>query len=380
MYESDERAPPAVAVEDDWPEIIQSDELDEQAAALPAELSDLSRPAEPVDLEELDDALSRYRVLVVRDRGVPVSLLAVVAGSFLFNAAFLALLFWAYRHVGAVPFLFPGHAVASEQVSDGGSGSPTLTIMGDEGPPTGAVVAPNVGELTQGDQQKATAAPLPTLPELPRSKSMADANDGLLSSQTPDLIGVPVDGGQSAPHMPAPKLPPSAVSTLRIEPPMPAGDNAGARGSSETVAAGPSVARVNVGVKAHGAFDPGDDDDTGDVVQMMKPGKGSGEGEGTGDGLDRGPSGDNNEHPGILSIPRPQMPLAAMLKAQSGYVALEFEVLADGSVGEIKIAHSCGDPDVDTACRVAVAGGKYRPAYRNGKPFAAGQVVRFTLN
>ncbi len=138
-----------------------------------------------------------------------------------------------------------------------------------------------------------------------------------------------------------------------------------------------SVAKV--GGPPGGEDSEGDEEPTISIMKRGHGGTGDGSGNGSGDGIDRGLSGANNETPGIILNPQPELPLKEMVTPANGKSIFEVMVLPDGNAGEIKLLHSCGDATIDAACKTALARWKFRPAYRNGKTFAATTQIAFTF-
>src|SRR5574337_12089 len=69
-----------------------------------------------------------------------------------------------------------------------------------------------------------------------------------------------------------------------------------------------------------------------------------------------------------LNNPAPPYPRLARSLGQEGRVLLDVYILADGSVGQIRLHHSSGYPLLDQAAIAAVRGWHYIPAKRGGVP------------
>jgi protein TonB len=78
---------------------------------------------------------------------------------------------------------------------------------------------------------------------------------------------------------------------------------------------------------------------------------------------------------------KPHYPDSARRQGIQGVTLLEFEVLADGRVGDIQIARSAGHPDLDRAAVEAVKKWRFEPARRGSRPTAVWVTlpVRFEL-
>ena len=69
-----------------------------------------------------------------------------------------------------------------------------------------------------------------------------------------------------------------------------------------------------------------------------------------------------------LNNPAPPYPRLARSLGQEGRVLLDVYILADGSVGQVRLHHSSGYPLLDQAAITAVRGWHYIPAKRGGVP------------
>jgi len=65
---------------------------------------------------------------------------------------------------------------------------------------------------------------------------------------------------------------------------------------------------------------------------------------------------------------KPVWPEAALQEKRDGVVALAFEVDADSTVLNAKVAGSSGHPDLDEAARAGLAKCKFKPATQDGTP------------
>lgn len=83
----------------------------------------------------------------------------------------------------------------------------------------------------------------------------------------------------------------------------------------------------------------------------------------------------------VVHLPTPRYPPSCRRRGQQGLVLLEAEVLADGSVGRIRILRRAPSPRLDEAAIDAVRRATFVPALCNGRPVAAAVVipVRFEL-
>lgn len=89
-----------------------------------------------------------------------------------------------------------------------------------------------------------------------------------------------------------------------------------------------------------------------------------------------------NSLPRFVSQPEPVYPLLARERGWEGTVVLHIELLANGTMGEVKVAESSGYPILDNAARDAVQQWRHLPTKRNGVAVTerATLPVRFRLN
>jgi len=79
----------------------------------------------------------------------------------------------------------------------------------------------------------------------------------------------------------------------------------------------------------------------------------------------------------------PEYPAAARKKGQEGWVIVSYVVLKDGSVGEVLVEDSSGEPAFEAAVTEAVSAWRYEPARLNGEPTEeahAGVVFPFSID
>jgi protein TonB len=83
-----------------------------------------------------------------------------------------------------------------------------------------------------------------------------------------------------------------------------------------------------------------------------------------------------------LNNPAPAYPAMSRRLSEEGRVLLDVYILADGSVGEVKLKRSSGFPRLDTAAAEAVRRWRYVPARRGNEPipFWYVQPVTFSLD
>lgn len=72
--------------------------------------------------------------------------------------------------------------------------------------------------------------------------------------------------------------------------------------------------------------------------------------------------------PLFIAQPKPDYPELARQRGLQGTTILHIELLADGTVGNVKIAESSGHPILDTAAQEAVKQWRHKPATHNGAP------------
>ena len=69
----------------------------------------------------------------------------------------------------------------------------------------------------------------------------------------------------------------------------------------------------------------------------------------------------------ILDLPRPAYPIMSRRLGEEGVVLLQIEVLADGSVGSIKVLRDPGFRRLIAAAIAAAKKGRFKPASRDGR-------------
>lgn len=86
--------------------------------------------------------------------------------------------------------------------------------------------------------------------------------------------------------------------------------------------------------------------------------------------------------PQFVHQPRPEYPLEARQQGWEGTVVLRFELLADGTVGQVEIAKSSGHAILDTAARDAIKQWTHTPLTHEGSPLTRWTTlnVNFTLD
>jgi TonB family protein len=70
--------------------------------------------------------------------------------------------------------------------------------------------------------------------------------------------------------------------------------------------------------------------------------------------------------PRFVHQPKPEYPLLARQQGWEGTVTLRLEMLADGTMGEVRIARSSGHPILDTAAQAAAKTWTHVPATQDG--------------
>lgn len=88
------------------------------------------------------------------------------------------------------------------------------------------------------------------------------------------------------------------------------------------------------------------------------------------------------QQPHFVYHPKPTYPLIARRHGWQGTVLLDLELLANGTVGKIKVAISSGYPSLDAAARKAVGKWRHVPVQRNGTPITkqANLPIHFRLD
>lgn len=72
--------------------------------------------------------------------------------------------------------------------------------------------------------------------------------------------------------------------------------------------------------------------------------------------------------PVLVHEVKPQYPMGARKAGIEGTSQLKIQVLPDGSVGEIQVVKSTGDPSLDEVAQKAVKQWKFKPGLVGGKP------------
>ena len=90
----------------------------------------------------------------------------------------------------------------------------------------------------------------------------------------------------------------------------------------------------------------------------------------------------DNTSPRFVSQPRPDYPIEARRQGWEGTVTLQLELLADGKVGEVKMAKSSGHEVLDAAAREAAKMWTHAPVMQSGQTVTRWTEVKltFTLN
>lgn len=74
------------------------------------------------------------------------------------------------------------------------------------------------------------------------------------------------------------------------------------------------------------------------------------------------------EAPRFVQQPTPEYPQSARQNGWEGTVTLRLELLGDGTIGEVQVAHSSGHAVLDTAAQAAAKTWKHEPATQDGTP------------
>ncbi len=335
-----------------------------------------SVPARPaLDFENLEQEVARQRrIVVLGEAGIPLSAVLAVGGALVIHGLLIGGFLVSFYLLPAARFGGSG-GVRNGDAERGGSEVGYL-FLGD-GPEVTAAPKPAIVEAVSEPQATPQALPAPgKLVIAPRAKPTQLAmNDISPPGVDSPVIGIPsgVDLLGSVrvmtpqPHVEAPAL---AVG-LPIAPP-----------SQMEILASPIQGRASnnmvagAGGKSHAPSLPGGDDGGGDevTIDLMAPGHGDGASSGNkhGSGIDRGASGANNETPAVLDPPEFKLWADYENHPPKKRVILNVTVLANGKAGTIEIVQSCGIDEIDQAYKDWVAQHyRFRPAYRDLKPFAA---------
>jgi hypothetical protein len=346
----------------------------------------------PLDFRTLEEEVTHQRRLVVRAAvGIPVAGVLAIGGSLLIHAVLVgafAASFYMFLHA---PQRGGGSAAADDAEMGGGSHGGTLFIS-------------DVAALEPGRGQKVSAGPVaqgpvlppvnilpppiaPTKPPItPPSPSRQIAmNITPPFPNAPDIIGLPAGADavgviHTTPRpwlSPSPLAPPPAVGLPIMAPPRTPilATPVGSAGDVRTMGASSGTA-ARTSSPRPGPDDGMSDNDDEETISLLNPGHGGGVGTGggrhRGNGIDRGPSGGDNETPGVLDPPPFRLPAEYEYHPPKQRVILTVTVLANGRAGDVQIKQSCGISEIDDAYKSLVAREyKFRPAYRDGKPFTA---------
>ncbi|HEY4330193.1 MAG TPA: energy transducer TonB, partial [Phycisphaerae bacterium] len=326
----------------EFPEAFTEEE-EEAAAPMPRQLRAVVPQAASGDLEQLQQESSRHRVLLLRGGAViAVTTVISIGGALFIHAIFAGIIVLGVWF----PWLAPARGNnASPGPADKGGASGGFTILGS-GPDDNA--APSLTPASLLGQHGPISPPADaTLPPLPEVTSAQIASQ----LATPELLLPAINSDMGNVIItPAPE-PIAAPAALLVAPPS---------------APAPSIAPSNAslagttGAPARGTTsgDGGGEDDH--VFGLLKGdgsnnwgagGSGKGKGSGNGDGIDRGMSAADRD-PALLNLtPGAAMeftiPLKYQLKPPPKSVRLVITILPDGKVGNIKLAQSCGVPDID---------------------------------
>lgn len=327
-------------------------------------------------LQDLQAALANYRVLIVRfGSGVSWILITALGGSLLIHLFLIAsILFgswWAMASLGMEPHSVWDLTSHRGGTSGSGGGSAKGSIVMRTPDPRPATPQP-VRSTTPVTPPVPMPPPTPNLIPPPTNET---APRNLLRTDTPETLDLP--GAMVIATGPKPRLPaantPAIGGAIALAPPLPiptAAQPAKAVFVQPIKPAPSTVKRTRGGII----------DDTQDgeeySIDLMKPGAGGGSGSGSGDGRgngkgnerDRGPSAANLASPLPLDYKAVEFPPILQAKMSGKRVEFEVMVLANGTVGELKLIESSGSPEIDTICKAAIARTKFRPAYEQGKP------------
>jgi TonB family protein len=81
----------------------------------------------------------------------------------------------------------------------------------------------------------------------------------------------------------------------------------------------------------------------------------------------------------FLQQPKPEYPLLARQQGWEGTVTLRFEMLADGTIGNVDIVKSSGYPILDTAAQDAIKKWTHEPAKQGGTPVTRWATLDFNF-
>lgn len=354
---------------------LLSDERDANpdlaAAALnPELLQALPRPVRP-SLADLDQALSQQKVVVVRlGSGLSWPFIISTATAILLHITLIGSVIL-LSHLNLADTLGGnGHRGSGDSGTKGRGVVGGFVIGPGEPRPGGRTIDPKPAPAPE--LVKPIPAPIaPPVPQPVAAPNVKALEEKLTHSE---VVGLPTHPVTQKP-----------AETLTIQPPPTAVAPpalAFAPTAKPTAAASPSVASASgtsgghkqtggggVGGAGRGGSrlgqGPGLDDEDAEGYDLMKAGSGGG------NGKNRGASGAEKQVQISESTPfvavQFQLTSRQLSKLTNKRVMLDIQVLADGSVGTIKILESCGDADIDKLFVDAARRCTYLPSIKAGR-------------
>jgi protein TonB len=79
--------------------------------------------------------------------------------------------------------------------------------------------------------------------------------------------------------------------------------------------------------------------------------------------------------PVLVQEVKPEYPMVARKAGVQGTCLFKIQVLADGTVGEVQLLQSAGDPTLDEAAQKAVKQWKFKPGLSGSKPITVWMTV-----
>jgi len=237
---------------------------------------------------------------------------------------------------------------------------PVVELVEPAGAPgvRGAGAAADGGGRPPATAEAAREAPTPGRP------SGAPRRGGVPAPRVPDVARRGPEAAPAAPDLapaPSPTPAPAAVSASAAQP-----DPAPAPGAPAATAPPEASASAGAGADASAR---------GDLARVPGAGGGGAGGDGAGGRAAA------FVPPRLAAAPPPRYPEEARRAAREGTAVLRLRVRADGTVGEVLVERSAGDPALDAAAVEAARAWRFVPATRAGRAVESWVIVpvRFVL-
>jgi len=345
-------------------EIVEAFDTEQETESPVGEALLAAAPIGPdVDEEQLEYAAARHRVLLMRT-GAVIALTSLIA---IGGALLLHLLAAGVIVIGLlIPWHSPsggsGHAAGAANSGPGGG----ALILGNPLADAGPAAAPSA-------VLPANSAPVPaalSLPPLPAPTASVTVQPPA-SPETPFTVSDLGTLHIAAPTPVTPAIPANALATASVA----------------SVSATPSIGRAGAANATAGSPE-------GEALFSLNAGDGTkttgaggriigDPGRGTGNGHDYGDSA-ASRHARIQRWPDPANiapKIVEVLRQKKKGVVLQLTIEPDGRVSAVKVAESCGYPDVDELIRAdTYATMLWSPAFEQGKPIRSQETYTYDFD